>query len=308
MTDISSAPRISVIIPSFNCAGTLADAIDSVLAQTVKDIEVIVVDDGSTDDTPELLGLYLKRIRIISQANRGLPAARNAGIRAAKAPLIALLDADDTWRPTKLERQLPYFADVAVGIVYSDFSVRYADGHSKCSYLADRQVASGGLSFNQYIQSRILFPSTMVLRLKAMEECGLFDEEMLACEDIELFARMLLRTKAVMVNEALMHRFEGAENITANHDKLSRYTILALQKILAKEQSLPADSRRVIHRELSRQYMWRGCACFSQGRMDEVRANCVRAVGYDCRRCLGCGKLFLGSLMPDCLLRRCKIR
>jgi glycosyltransferase involved in cell wall biosynthesis len=306
MICFSSAPRVSVVIPTYNCAQTLAAAIDSALAQSFNGIEVIVVDDGSTDNTADVLARYVQRIRVIRQANCGLPAARNAGIRVAQAPLIALLDADDLWLPEKLSRQVARFIDLEVGIVYSDFSVRYADGRVQSSYLANRPLAGNGYLFLNYIQSRFLFPSTMVLRRKIMEECGLFDEEMLACEDIELFARMLLRCKAVLVNEPLMVRFEGLQNITADHDRLSRYTILALRKILAKERTLAAAARKVVHRELSQQYIWRAGECLRSARMAEVRKTSALAVRYDYRRIVVSGKLFLVSLLPLYILRRCE--
>ncbi len=95
-------PAVSVIIPAYNCSVYLPEAIESVLTQTYTDIEIIVVDDGSTDDTPEVVAPYLDRIRYIRQSNKGLPAARNTGIRASGGEFVALLDGDDSWLPEKL--------------------------------------------------------------------------------------------------------------------------------------------------------------------------------------------------------------
>src|SRR5262245_39908172 len=99
-------PNVSVVIPSYNSAAYLPAAIDSVLAQTARDLEVIVVDDGSTDDTPDVVARYGPPVRGIRQANAGVAAARNRGIAEARGRYIAFLDADDTWEPVKLERQL----------------------------------------------------------------------------------------------------------------------------------------------------------------------------------------------------------
>src|SRR5262245_24730960 len=96
---------VSVVIPTFNRAHLITGAIESVLAQTLPPLEIIVVDDGSTDDTPERLAPYLDRIVFLGQENRGVSAARNAGIQAARGNLIAFLDSDDVWHPRKIEIQ-----------------------------------------------------------------------------------------------------------------------------------------------------------------------------------------------------------
>ena len=99
-------PKVSVIIPTYNRSLSVREAIESVLAQTYRDFELIVVDDGSADNTPSVLGSFGERIRGIRQANAGVSAARNAGIRAAKGEWVAFLDSDDLWVPQKLERQM----------------------------------------------------------------------------------------------------------------------------------------------------------------------------------------------------------
>ncbi len=258
----ASLPKVSVVIPTYNCAALLPAAIESALGQAGAEVEVIVVDDGSTDDTEAVVRPYLERIVFIRQKNRGLPGARNRGIEVAKGAYIALLDADDAWMTGKLERQMPRFGDAEVGVVYSDFSVRYADGRLQKSYLVNRPLAGEGYVLERYIESRFLFPSTMVFRRECFESCGVFDEEMLACEDIELFARMCLRWKVALVNEPLVLRYEGSHNITSNSEKMSEYTILALNKVMQKEPQLPEPARAAIRKELGQQYWWNGYAAF----------------------------------------------
>jgi len=296
-------PKVSVIIPAYNCASYLPTAIESVLAQTYTDWEVLLVDDGSTDDTEKIVTPYLDRIRYMKQSNKGLPGARNAGIRASKGEYIALLDGDDSWLPTKLEQQMPRFRDREVGIVYSDFAVQYSDGRFQPSYLADRPLAAEGYALNNYIRSRFLFPSTMVLRRDCMEECGLFDEEMLVCEDVELFARICMRWKLALVNRPLVVRNEGTHNITANLSKLSQYTIIALNKILSKEPQLPASSRRVIQTELGRQHWWSGYAAFQSGDMVGARIGLGNAIKYDGSNCRKCIPLLALSYLPKSVIR-----
>lgn len=297
-------PAVSVIIPAYNCAAYLPTAIESVLAQTFRDREIVVVDDGSTDDTPAVVAPYLSRIHYIRQANKGLPGARNAGIQSSTAEFIALLDADDSWLPDKLQRQMPLFRDPEVGIVYTDFSVRYADGRLLASYLADRPLASEGYVVDNYLRSRFLFPSSMVLRRTAMEACGLFDEEMIASEDIELFARICLRWKVARVDLPLMIRTESTHNITANSGRMNDYTILAFEKILAREPALPASTRNTLHRELGRQHWWRGYARFHAGQAAEARKDLLRAVRFDAAHLRPSAPLLIASWLPSGILRR----
>ena len=295
-------PNVSVIIPSYNCAAYLPRAIESVLAQTYTELEVVVVNDGSSDQTEEVVQPYLSRIRYISQQNKGLPGARNAGIRASTGEFIALLDADDSWLPHKLEVQLPRFADPAVGIVYSDLAVEYADGRTLASYLSQRPLASEGRIFENYLRSRFLFPSTMVLRRSLFDLCGLFDEQMLACEDIELFARMCLRTEVALVPEPLIIRTEGGHNLTASRDRIIRYTALAIQKILAQEPDLSARQRRVLHQQLALQYWWGGYASFKAGRLQEARRELLQALRYDPWHMGRVPRVLLATLLPQRLL------
>ena len=291
-------PKISVVIPAFNCAAFLPGTLESVFAQTYSDLEVIVVDDGSTDNTPFVIAPYSDRVHYIRQQNRGLPAARNAGIRAAQGEWIALLDADDSWVAEKLAKQMPRFSDREVGIVYSDFSVKYFDGRFQPSYLINRPLASEGHILENYIQSRFLFPSTMVFRRECLEEYGNFDEEMLACEDIELFARICSRWKVSLVNEPLVIRYEGIHNITSNQSKINRYTILALQKVLSKEPSLPDSTRKVIYKELGQQHRWMGWTAFHEGNRIQARQSLIDAIRYDKRHIRSSAVLIAASFLP----------
>ena len=295
---------VSVIIPSYNCAAYVQKAIESVLAQTYTDHEIIVVDDGSTDQTAAVVQPYLDRIRYIYQANKGLPSARNTGIRASTGSLIALLDADDSWLPEKLTKQVPLFADPEIAIVYSDFCVEYADGRFLASYLSERPLAGEGYVLDNYLRSRFLFPSTMLLRRSAVEAAGLFDEEMLAAEDIELFARICLRWKVKRVDEVLMVRTEGANNITANGSKMNDYTIRAFQKILAREPDLPRSTSTVLHQELGRQHWWRAYARYKSGRLNTARQDLWSAMRHDSSNVRQCLPLLIASWLPSPVVRR----
>ncbi len=295
-------PTVSVVIPSYNCASFLVETLESVFAQTLPVLEVIVVDDGSTDETALVVQPYLDRIAYIRQDNKGLPGARNTGLSAAKGTYIALLDADDLWVPTKLEQQMPRFADPEVGIVYSDFAVRYADGRYQDSYLVNRPLATEGSVLESYIQSRFLFPSTMVFRTACFEQIGQFDEEMLACEDVELFSRMCSHWKVARVHGSLMIRYEGSHNITSNNRQMSDYMILALQKLLEKEPDLTRSVRNVVHRELARQYSWAGAAAYKRKEMGRARRHLLNALRYDPSGARSSAVTLAASFLPGFLI------
>jgi glycosyltransferase involved in cell wall biosynthesis len=302
-TSVASSSKLSVIIPAYNCASFLPETLRSVFAQTCCTPEIIVIDDGSTDDTPAVIAPFLDRITYIRQENKGLPAARNTGIHIATGEFIALLDADDSWLPDKLEKQLHLFSNPEVGIVYSDFSVRYADGRFQKSYLVNRPLASEGHILENYIQSRFLFPSTMIFRRSCFEEFGVFDEEMLACEDIELFARICSRWKVARADKPLVVRYEGTHNLTSDNRKINQYTILALNKILHKEPGLSSAARKVIRQELGRQHWWRGYSAFNEDDMAGARRNLFASIRCDARHLRSAAFVIAVSLLPSSALK-----
>ena len=296
-------PEVSIIIPAYNCAQFLKHTLDSVLTQTSSDYEIILVDDGSTDNTPEVLSPYLSKIQYIRQENAGLPSARNAGILASSGRFIALLDGDDTWTPNKLHEQMPRFSDPEVGIVYSDFSIQYSDGRFLQSYLSQRPLAGEGYILDNYIQSRFLFPSTMVLRRECFDQFGLFDPEMLASEDVELFSRMCTQWKVALVRQQLMIRNEGGHNLTADQLKLSRYTVLAFQKFLAAIHGLSQKTVKLARQQIGVHSWYQGYAAFKAGNMAEARRRLTTSMRYDPGTTRQCLPVLLAACLPVPVLR-----
>lgn len=201
---------VSVIIPTHNYARFVGRAVDSALGQTHAPAEVIVVDDGSTDDTPKVLAGYGDRVRVIRQVRRGPAVARNAGIRAARGDLVALLDSDDHWRPQKLARQVaalradPAPGAVGCGSVRVDAAGRVVaeviprsppagvDLTAQLRGVALRDVWVGGSCSGALIPRRVL------------DEVGLFDESLTAAEDWDLWLRVAARYPIRNVPEALV--------------------------------------------------------------------------------------------------------
>jgi glycosyltransferase involved in cell wall biosynthesis len=184
--------RVSVIIPSYNCARYVGQSVESVFAQSRQPEEIIVVDDGSTDGTRQALELYRGRIRYIYQENRGAAAARNNGIRTATGDFVAFLDADDLWLPEKLEFQMEYFArHPNYGLVYSDMKIFDESGiiHESVKQWLGMSMPVGYV-FRQLFWDTLFIPAAVVCRKACFERAGLFDERLVFCEDYEMWLRI----------------------------------------------------------------------------------------------------------------------
>ena len=193
-------PKVSVIIPSYNCERYIAETIGSVLNQSLKDLELIVVDDGSIDRTREIISSYGPPVRLIAQANAGVCAARNRGIREATGDFICLLDHDDCWFADKLARQVEEFqAHPEAGVVYSSFICWHAgaDGHfpdpgsfDLTSYPDDIDPDLSGWIYHQFLLDCWMLTSTAMFRAEVFQQSGVFDESLPYSEDWELWLRI----------------------------------------------------------------------------------------------------------------------
>jgi GT2 family glycosyltransferase len=184
--------QVSALIPVFNGGRYLAIAIDSALAQAGVTIEVIVVDDGSTDETPSILAGYGDRVVVVRQANRGLAAARNAGLAIARGEVVAFLDSDDTWEPEKSRQQLAYLeAHPDVGLISCDAFRMDAAGARGAPMLGDgaRDLPAGRCLEALFLGNFVLLPGVMV-RQATLAAVGRFDETVPGVEDYDLWLRI----------------------------------------------------------------------------------------------------------------------
>jgi glycosyltransferase involved in cell wall biosynthesis len=216
---LNEQPVISIVIPTYQHARYLDECIRSVLAQTYSNFEVIVVDDGSTDNTSEVLAKYGERIYTIRQDNHGLPAARNTGIRASKGEWIAFLDADDLWLPDKLVNQAEYFTNTKIGLIFCD-----------CFYFTGDQVPSetaftlyppskGDIFSRLFITNFIPMP-TVIARRTCFDQCGLFDETLKSCEDYDLWLRISRSWHAEYVNKPLAKYRLSSNQMSRDHERM----------------------------------------------------------------------------------------
>jgi len=229
-------PEVSAIVPTFNRHRMVVEAIASVLAQREVRFELIVIDDGSTDGTSDALEEALAHtdapVRVIQTENRGAAAARNLGVEAAAAPLIAFLDSDDTWNPEKLAHQMGYMH------AHREYQI------SQCDELwirNERRVNPGlrhrkraGDIFLDSLRTCLISPSAVMISTDLFRNFGGFDESMQAAEDYDLWLRILLRYQVGLLEETLVTRRAGhAGQLSATVPGIDRFRILALTKLLA---------------------------------------------------------------------------
>ncbi len=195
----SPAPEVSVIIPAYKVAPFIKETIESVLAQTFTDYEIIIINDGSPD-TPELektLGPYLSKIRYLKQENKGAGAARNAGLQVAQGRYVAFLDGDDVWYPLFLEKQLELIkSDAGYDLVYANALLIGNSPWAGKTYM-DRDPSNGPATFEALIGERCLVITSGVLaRRQPIMEVGLFDESLRNSQDFDLWVRIAKRSEA----------------------------------------------------------------------------------------------------------------
>ncbi len=274
--------EVSVIIPTYNRARFLLKAIDSVFAQKYEDFEVIVVDDGSTDDTKEILKTYLKKISYIYQKNSGVSSARNAGIRVAKGEWVAFLDSDDEWLPEKLAVQMnfvashPFIIAHSVNIDLSDYDIDSQTSFSHCKFTPMKEEGIIEKPFLHHFRYRTtMMPSGVICKKKAAIQAGLFDESLSICEDYDFMSRLALQGSWGFSSDilAVMHkRDENIQRLSATRsiDKITtcRSLIKSHSKLLS-EECLNNNDKEAISKLLSSNYRMLGQLLSKQGSFKE---------------------------------------
>lgn len=238
-------PNVSVVMPVYNGSRYLDRALQSVVAQTVEPLELIVVDDGSSDGSEEIARAYQAPfpVKVIRQDNRGQSAARNEGVRLASGEFVAFLDQDDEWRRRHLELLArPLEADARLGWVYSDFDEMDSDGRTVThQFMADRQLSHPKRTLGSCLgEDLMVLPSASVLRTAAYLEVGGFDEQLSGYEDDDLFVRIFRADwKHEFIAESLT-RFRIHSTSSSTDASFLRSRMAYVQKL---RQTVPDDHR-----------------------------------------------------------------
>ena len=250
-------PAVSVVLPTDNRGWIVTRAVDSVLDQNYPQTELIVVDDGSTDDTPRLLAAYGDRLRLIRQANQGVSAARNAGIRAAGGALIALLDSDDTWLPGKLDAQVAYFAANPGALICQTEEVWIRNGIRVNPGRRHRKQA--GMIFERSLALCLVSPSAVMMRRSLLDEVGLFDESLPACEDYDLWLRIAWKYPVHLIERPLIVKRGGHDDQLSRMPRLDIFRIRSIGSLLDRGCLSPGQ------REAAVKMLAAKCAVYAQG-------------------------------------------
>lgn len=246
-----SAPAVSVVLPTYNRASTLARAIDSVLTQTFSDLDIIVVDDGSTDETHVVLAAYAAcgNVHVVGTPHRGCAAARNTGISRSTGRYVAFQDSDDEWEPRKLATAMAALAGTGAdtGVFYSDMQVILPDGRS--GVLVSPEVTPGVLIDERTLDYsvRCIGIQSAVIKRECFDHAGYFDEALPRLIDLELFIRLSDRYRFVRSPEALVKYHLGA-GISVNREAL----VVARRHLLRKYRNRLAQQRH----HLAGQYVY----------------------------------------------------
>ena len=259
---------VSIIIPTFNRAIKTTRAISSVLHQRFTDHEIIVVNDGSTDETERVLNPFKDRIRIVThKGNKGVSAARNTGIAVSKSPLIAFLDSDDYWLPDKLAVQKTFFEKNHSAMICQTDETWIRNG--KYANPGKRHLKPTGDIFEPSLKLCLVSPSAVMLKRELLEEVGVFDESLPACEDYDLWLRIACRYPIFLIPQRLVVKEGGhSDQLSARFKGMDRFRIKSMAKLLQKSP-LNGRQKKATIEELSRKCQIYGKGCLKRGKKTE---------------------------------------
>lgn len=276
---MGTLPLISVVIPTYNRADCLERSIRSVLTQTFHDFELIVVDDGSTDETPAILRKFAHALRPLFQPHRGVSAARNRGIREARGRLLAFLDSDDEWLPEKLSRQVALFNPERPLFICHTNEIWMRNGTLVPQKAIHRK--QGGAFFPRALARCLISPSSVMLSRELLDQVGWFDESLPAAEDYDLWLRITAFHEVMFVPEPLIIKYGDREDqLSRIIPAIDRFRIRAIEKILADPRLRP-DYRAAAVREIIRKCRIVAHGCTKRGKEQEAEAYRERARYYE---------------------------
>lgn len=243
-------PKVSIIIPTYDRSFYIKDAVNSVLEQSYKDYELIVVDDGSSDNTKTTLQRFSKSIKYIYQEHKGVSAARNTGIASAAGEYITFLDSDDLWTANKLKEQTAFMDNNPEALICYTDEIWIRRGR-RVNPMKKHAKFSGWI-FEKCLPLCIVSPSSVLMRRELFDRAGLFDDKLLVCEDYDLWLRVSLAYPIFLIEKRLIVKRGGhSDQLSGKMWGNDRYRIIALEKIL-KNPNLTIFQKRLVLQQLVR--------------------------------------------------------
>ena len=272
-------PTVSVVIPAYNAARYVEAAVDSVLGQTFRDVEVLVVDDGSTDGTGAVLSRYGKAIRYLRQENSGVSAARNRGIQESTGRYVGFLDADDTWFPEKLDQQIA--ALETSGQHRACYSAHVICTEALTPLAVQRSVRRGSALEDLLLRGNVVGSiCTVVCDRSLFSIVGNFDLSLSQCADWDMWVRLATITEFLYLDEPLVTYRQHGSNMSADPALLERDSTRVLEKAF-ELPSVPHHVRAARRTAFARNYMVLAGTYFYAHRYRDFFRCAVRAVSLD---------------------------
>ena len=237
--------KVSVIIPTFNRLSLISRAIDSVLKQTFKPFEIIVVDDGSSDNTSTFIKNNYKSVKLIKQKNLGVSKARNVGIKNSSGDWIALLDSDDEWKKNKLEVQIKSLSEYDYYSVCHTNEIWIRNGTRVNQ--KKRHQKYGGNIFDKCLDICRISPSSIIFQKNIINEVGWFDENLSICEDYDLWLRITANFKILFIDKPLIIKYGGhSDQLSKSVTGIEAYRIKSLENLLSNTRLIKDYKRLAI--------------------------------------------------------------
>ena len=224
--------KVSVIIPTLNRINTLQRAIDSVIAQSFKSIEIIVVDNGSSDGSVKMLKKYYPTVKVIHEHKVGVSASRNKGIKYASSPWIAFLDSDDAWDQKKLEKQLNLLHNSHDKYRLIHTNEIWIRNGKKINQMKKHQKF-GGYIFNECLSLCCVSPSSVLIDRSIFDDMGLFNENLPVCEDYDMWLRICSKEEVLFIDEKLTFKYGGhKDQLSKSYWGMDRFRVNSIENLI----------------------------------------------------------------------------
>jgi len=261
-------PTVSVIIHTYNNEKFIAETVESVLNQTYKDYEIIVVDDGSEDGTRDALIPYMQKIRYHYKENGGIASAKNAGISLSETEFVAFLDHDDLWVPDKLQLQMEHFNEnPQIGLVYAKYT-SFRDGEE---LRTKPEKGYSGWIFKELLSKSFIQTSTVVVKRECLDAVGPYDETFFLGDEYDMFLRIARKFQCGFVDKGLT-RYRVHDTNASNNDFLFDNENLGVyKKIYNNFTDLDGVEKKILRKRIARYSMKVAEGLYSQGKLEESK-------------------------------------